>query len=761
MRRRWRSQYRNGIESADDAPSNLPVSLDEEEAQWNSPDWHSPDGVAGMEEQGQNTALELLFGHPPFDSFASAGDDLPLASDEADVINPKGVSFVDGGGDSASASGSFAHVGRAAPDTIISEAIRLTEKKPVLFPWEKGRMARVFGSQGRLEPKMPRLHPSSNSFVKVDVEVHAGMQCEATIGVRPTRTDDALYVGAVKQVLGGSYIEERDAKREVAVRGWWDLLRFDMKCSDPGRIALQEKGLADIYKNGIEILDASLGVKSPNTVMKRLYAIKTYNTWAMRKFGKSWLPVDERMVWEYVKCLKLEKAPATRASSLLEAIRFCFFVFRVDGCEETLASLRVRGLAAQLYACKRPWKPADPLAVSDVQFLHRAMLDDRRCLVDRVFIGHLLHMVYSRARFSDLLAAVNCVLDKEQMFLELEAAVHKGSRTAVTKAMLLPVVAPANGISNGCWAKDYLALREKAGLQLPGEEPLPMLPAPEKGGTGWQKRFLTSQEMNSFMKKLFADGGVPIEGRRISTHSCKATCISWCAKHDVSPEHRAVLARHSTATQGPTALYSRDLITAALRSLIAVIEAIKSQTFFPDRSRSGMITPVPAPCAPGWTTPMPSTPLPPGQPAQAKAEVALANADSVSIAPSPESPLPETPKSWQKLEWPGHDLDDEFQAAPEAPDLLKDWGESSSDSSYASDSDSDVLVQVADDEGAENASQARSEMAVKWYINGKTLVNHERRNATLFRCGRVISDSFFPVHRLTGLRCSKCFANTL
>ena len=148
-------------------------------------------------------------------------------------------------------------------------------------------MSRIFGDRGRLESKMPRLQASSNSFVKVDVEVRQGLQCTAAIGVRPTRSDDALYSSVVKQVIGGSYVEERDAKRDLAVRAWWDLLRLDMLCSDPGRIAMQEKGLADIYRNGIEILDASLGVKSPNTVMKRLYAVKTYNTWVIRCNGKS------------------------------------------------------------------------------------------------------------------------------------------------------------------------------------------------------------------------------------------------------------------------------------------------------------------------------------------------------------------------------------------------------------------------------------------------------------------------------------------
>ena len=88
--------------------------------------------------------------------------------------------------------------------------------------------------------------------------------------------------------------------------------------------------------------------------------------------------------------------------------------------------------------------------------------------------------------------------------------------------MLLPVVAPAHGIVNGCWAADYLALREKAGLTLPGRAPEPMLPAPVKGGIGWQRRFLTSQEMNAFMQRLFEDGGIDVSSRRLSTHSCKA-----------------------------------------------------------------------------------------------------------------------------------------------------------------------------------------------------------------------------------------------
>ena len=396
-----------------------------------------------LEWKGDRMQWNFLFGDVDDEALFGGSPNAELEQPVFEGAKSQGVSFVDAGAPPKPFDGNFSHVGKTAPDPVISEAIRLTDKKPVLFPWEKGRMAKIFGDRGRLDAKMPKLHASSNSFVKVDVEVREGTQCSAAVGVRPTRTENAIYSTVVKQVIGGSYLEERSAKRDGAVRSWWDLLRMDMTCSEPGKFALAEKGLHDKYRCGIETIDASLGVKSPNTVMKRFYSVKTYNTWVIRQSGKSWLPLEEKMVWSYFKALRAEKAPATRATSLLEALRFCHFVFKTEGCEETLASLRVRGLAAQLYACKRPWKPADPLTVSDVQFLHKAMEDEKRSLVDRIFIGHLLHMDYARARFSDLLASVNCALDEECMFLELQATVHKGSRTAMTKAMLLPVVAPA------------------------------------------------------------------------------------------------------------------------------------------------------------------------------------------------------------------------------------------------------------------------------------------------------------------------------
>ena len=192
-----------------------------------------------------------------------------------------------------------------------------------------------------------------------------------------------------------------------------------------------------------------------------------------------------------------------------------------------------------------------------------------RCDVDRIFVGHLLHLLYARARFSDLLAATELFLDEEEAYLELGTTLHKGARSMDARSKLLPIVAPAVGIHGDNWAKVYMALRRKAGLKNPDKEPAPMLLAPKRGASGWDERYITSQEMNQFIKRLFADGGRQIAGRKLTTHSMKATGLSWCSKMGVSQEHRSILARHATSVQGATVLYSRDLLSSALRSFEA------------------------------------------------------------------------------------------------------------------------------------------------------------------------------------------------
>ena len=72
----------------------------------------------------------------------------------------------------------------------------------------------------------------------------------------------------------------------------------------------------------------------------------------------------------------------------------------------------------------------------------------------------------------------------------------------------------------------------------------------------------------------------------VTSHSLKCTTLSWCSKYGLPKEVRAALGRHSSATHGSEALYSRDLAVEPVRQLQQVINSIASGSFNPDGKRS-------------------------------------------------------------------------------------------------------------------------------------------------------------------------------
>ncbi len=202
----------------------------------------------------------------------------------------------------------------------------------------------------------------------------------------------------------------------------------------------------------------------------------------------------------------------------------------------------------------------------------------------------MLHLLYGRARWSDLLATKHLYVDPDCCYLEVQTQVHKGAKAADTKSRLLPIVTPCQGIAKKNWVATYMKIRRDRGLSPPMETEWHMLPAPLDGaGENWSTRYVTSEEGAEFLRLVL--GQAKTAQRRISTHSSKSTAISWTSKYGVGLETRAILARHATSLSNPTVLYSRDIISAALREFDKVLTDIRESCFQPDRTRSGMITP--------------------------------------------------------------------------------------------------------------------------------------------------------------------------
>ena len=143
-------------------------------------------------------------------------------------------------------------------------------------------------------------------------------------------------------------------------------------------------------------------VKSPATLNKRLGSMNQFLKWSQLNLTGCVLPISERDAWNYLCSLRDSDAPASRASAFLEACRFSWYVLGLDDLSYVEKSMRLKGLAAQSLAKRRPWSPASLLTVDEVLRLHAFLNDIEANLVDRVIAGHFLHLLYSRSRWSDL-----------------------------------------------------------------------------------------------------------------------------------------------------------------------------------------------------------------------------------------------------------------------------------------------------------------------------------------------------------------------
>ena len=681
-----------------------------------------------------------VFGREDFERVDGLSEE-GFATDTADT-GQVNIPLVDGEGQVASSS-----AGHGMPTSnLTASAFRATEFNQFKFPWEKGHLRKVFGSDVGV-PSMPSLKPTDRHFLPLKIVVDNNARMTPEIEVADLSGPGAVFVQVVKKGSNMTYLQERKEKRLHALRLWWELLASSKKHSAVGRKIAMEAVEIDETEYALEVLDASFSLKSPGTLLKRYYSVKGYHDWCTGVKEVDWLPMTEFLAWEYVRHLKSSQAAPTRASSFMEGCRFCWYILGVDGANAIETSLRVKGMSAQLKATKRPWLPADCLTVAEVESLHHCLEDSTRRVVDRLLAGHLLHLLYARCRWSDLLAVQNLELDSDIKYLELETQVHKGAKSTDMKSKLLPIVAPCLGVTSTNWAQLYIDLRLQAGLDGPGVKPGHMMPAPDGiSGDAWLDRYVTSEEGADFLRLLLQRKKVV--GRRISTHSMKSTAISWTSKFGLSVETRAILARHSSSLSNPTILYSRDIISAALREFDMVLTAIRSRAFEPDRTRSGMITPH-LPIAP-------SVPFTPSRP-------------QVPMTPGFEAVVPSTPvhieSSGVKVETKVEGfklgevvvLDDSLDDRSEAGgvvELVDSMSETSEESSEQSTSDDDSDCEQAPPLDRIPAMPAPCS---SYYINSNTQVIHSVRTGNVFRCGRKLSPNFICIWELNGIRCSRCF----
>ncbi|MEM1009188.1 MAG: hypothetical protein AAGJ35_09295, partial [Myxococcota bacterium] len=143
----------------------------------------------------------------------------------------------------------------------------------------------------------------------------------------------------------------------------------------------------------------------------------------------------------------------------------------------------------------------------------------------------------------------------------------------------------------GFWLDKWMVARGQ--LNLVFGKDMPPMPVPDSAGRP-TVRSLTTTEFGTWANMLLQQAGLGGE-KSVSSHSCKATLLSYASKFGLPHQDRLVLGYH---TGGLSTMlgYSRDSSVRPLQLLDEMLLAIRTQKFFPDANRSNRFpdsTPVP------------------------------------------------------------------------------------------------------------------------------------------------------------------------
>jgi hypothetical protein len=181
--------------------------------------------------------------------------------------------------------------------------------------------------------------------------------------------------------------------------------------------------------------------------------------------------------------------------------------------------------------------------------------------------------------------AENWCLDQPSAdFGYIESKTKKHKTANIMKiALLLPLVAFSCGLYTASWGDAWFKMRESMsteGVEDGFTVPF-VLPAVLRNNT-WASRLMTTSEGSIMLREILRNEGESVEG--ISTHSLKATLLSWASKAQTNIDDRRLLGHHVDRNQVSPLTYSRDALAGLLERLWSIIVKIKTGQFDPEES---------------------------------------------------------------------------------------------------------------------------------------------------------------------------------
>ena len=196
----------------------------------------------------------------------------------------------------------------------------------------------------------------------------------------------------------------------------------------------------------------------------------------------------------------------------------------------------------------------------------------------------MLFCVSSSARWSDAARATGMKSDVSSGGLVLleTATLHYKTKAKDRKDAVLPLIALGCGLVLLAWGPRWMQARARLGM----EAFLCVMPAVSAKGN-FLRRAMTAAEGSVWLRELLHSQKISGHLEKYSSHSLKATALSWSAKScTMSYEERLTQGHHCSPKFGMALLYSRDALAEILTKVARVVRAVQKGGFSPDLSRA-------------------------------------------------------------------------------------------------------------------------------------------------------------------------------
>ena len=456
-------------------------------------------------------------------------------------------------------------------------SVRKSMKSAFIYPWERG-----FHNW-----KPPGLEmPAPKGFMPLISLEQDAEEPEPKIGP----VDTTIGIGA-KYLCKQPLIEweaKLCAQRDAAIRKWLKLVLLDPLSFQFARDALC--GMQHGH-GSVKLRDDLINIfsnKSTSTLQGRISPLARYADFVV-KGGAKPFPVTEARIYMFMQSEELTSAP-TFLKSLVSSLAFAWYTLGLSGADVACASTRIRGLATKCYLAKKKTQSRDPLTVGEMQRLEAVVNGDvAKSPADRHAAGCFLFMCYARARFSDMMAVESLELDTFngssgiEGFIEAKIARSKTSFSAERRVRMLPMSATVNGLSAQPWGVAWIKNLAVTGVAVAKGKPL----LPARTRIGWHTLPMSAEAATSWLRSLIQTPETVDRMKRVGTHSCKATCLSWLAKAGADADTRRLMGYHIGERMSTMFIYGRENTAEGLRQLQSIINKIRAGEFFPDTTKSG------------------------------------------------------------------------------------------------------------------------------------------------------------------------------